>query len=98
MLRYIKGTLNYGIVLDRNKTGHGLVRYRDATHQDNKDRHPTCGYLFLPISWRAYLVVLKETRHSYSLYNPSRICGYEGVLARPNMRVVLRTEAADTVS
>ncbi|XP_027355486.1 uncharacterized protein LOC113865251 [Abrus precatorius] len=58
IMRYIKGTINYGVLLsnDSTKTNAKLFGYTDSDRRrDNDDRKSTFGYIFLcgeaPINW-----------------------------------------------
>ncbi|KXJ62463.1 hypothetical protein RP20_CCG002955 [Aedes albopictus] len=46
MLRYLKGTANFGLVYAKSETGRQIVGYADANWAtDINDRHSTSGYL-----------------------------------------------------
>ena len=74
ILRYIKGTINAGIVLGRTNSElqEDLVGYFDSAHADTADMRSTCGYVFLlagsPISWTTKVqktVALSTTEAEY---------------------------------
>ncbi|WVZ58492.1 hypothetical protein U9M48_008764 [Paspalum notatum var. saurae] len=57
LLRYVAGTVDYGLVYSRNTVMPGLVGYSDSDMAgDDNDRKSTSGYIFFldgnPVAWR----------------------------------------------
>ncbi|GAU22960.1 hypothetical protein TSUD_247040 [Trifolium subterraneum] len=71
ILRYIKGTMDYGIVFNKpNKRSIELIGYTDSNWcGDKDDRKSTTGYVFLyggaPISWKEPVVALSTCEAEY---------------------------------
>ena len=73
VLRYIKGTINYGLVFDGRSTKCSLIGYSDADWANDVDtRRSTSGYVFQingsTISWsskRQYCVTRSSTEGEY---------------------------------
>ena len=61
VLRYIKGTINVGLVFEKNSIGkQECIRYVDSDYAGDLDKHrSTTGYVFTlsqaPVSWRSIL-------------------------------------------
>lgn len=59
VLRYIKGTLDYGLRFEKSEEGLSLVGFCDSDWGSSEDRHSVSGYVFqackngTPISWRS---------------------------------------------
>jgi len=73
IFRYLRGTIDYGITLVRQKSDLSVVRYVDADYVgDLDDRRSTTAYVFTlvggPICWRSMIqstVVMSTTKAEY---------------------------------
>jgi len=74
VLRYIKGTIDVGLVFERDSTGkQECIGYVDSNYAGDLDKHrSTTGYMFTlsqaPVSWRSILqstVALSTTEAEY---------------------------------
>ena len=59
LLRYLKGSIDNGLIYKKSKTGLSLAAYCDSDWASSEDRRSTTGYLFVlnsegpPISWKS---------------------------------------------
>ncbi|KAJ5971830.1 uncharacterized protein N7479_001748 [Penicillium vulpinum] len=74
LIRYIKGTMNLGILLGKDSTG--LAGYVDASYQDCEDGKSTEGFIFFyaggPVSWSSRkedIVARSSTTAEYVAYD-----------------------------
>ncbi|CAM8878921.1 unnamed protein product [Rhodiola kirilowii] len=67
IMRYIKGTLSYGILYRHDKSH--MVGYTDSDYAgDIDDRKSTSGYVFM-MSFRGHLMAFEKATYSYIIYH-----------------------------
>ena len=72
VVRYLKGTPDWGITFGPGHEDDGMVGYTDADRNSNEDRHAIFGYVFMlnggPISWSVKtqeIIALLTTKAEY---------------------------------